>query len=109
MSTTTGEKNTIQQLRKRRSGRKLVLLLAILAIIAAAAFGVYRLFFAKAEKMAVTGTTTYGSLNEAIEGSGTTVPADSISYSVSGTVLEWHVERSGRLSPWRLDHAATDG
>ena len=88
----TEEKDMVQQLRRKRNGKKLVLLLVILALLAAAAVGVYRLFFTEEEKVAVTGKTTYGSLNEAIEGSGTTVPADSISYSISGKVLEWHVE-----------------
>ena len=31
-------------------------------------------------------------MNEAIEGSGTTTPADSVTYEISGKVLEWHVE-----------------
>ncbi|MGI5971296.1 MAG: efflux RND transporter periplasmic adaptor subunit [Oscillospiraceae bacterium] len=42
--------------------------------------------------MAITGVTTYGFLNQAIEGSGTTTPADSVSYEFSGTVFEWFVE-----------------
>ncbi len=91
MSYTTEEKDAIQRPRRKR-GKKLAILIVLLVILAAAAAGVYHLFFAKEEKTAVTGTTTYGSLNEAIEGSGTTVPADSISYTVNGTVKEWHVE-----------------
>lgn len=45
----------------------------------------------------MTGTTTYGFLNEAIEGSGTTTPADSVTYEVSGTVLEWLVEAGDQV------------
>lgn len=71
--------------------RQLLLLLAVLAALGAA-FGIYRLFFAPEEKVALTGRTTFGALNEAIEGSGTTTPADSVTYDISGTVLEWYVE-----------------
>ena len=73
----------------KRSG-SLWRLLALLVV--AAGFGIYRLFFAQEERIAVTGTTTYGALNEAIQGSGTTTPADSVTYEISGKVLEWYVE-----------------
>ena len=77
--------------RGRKPSRKQTLLaLAVLAALAAA-FGVYKLFFAAEEKVALTGTTTYGTLDEAIEGSGTTTPADSVTYDINGTVLEWYV------------------
>ena len=71
--------------------RRLALALAAVAVIAAG-FGIYRLFFAQEERLAVTGTTTYGALNEAIQGSGTTTPADSVTYEITGKVLEWNVE-----------------
>ena len=61
-------------------------------LLIASCVGAYALFFAQEERTAVTGTTTYGALNEAIEGSGTTTPADSVTYGISGTVLEWYVE-----------------
>ena len=61
-------------------------------LLIASCVGAYALFFAQEERTAVTGTTTYGALNEAIEGSGTTTPADSVTYEISGTVLEWYVE-----------------
>lgn len=78
-----------------KKGRKLsrkqgLLVLAIIAGLAAA-FGIYKLFFTAEEKIALTGTTTYGTLDEAIEGSGTTTPADSVTYDINGTVLEWYV------------------
>lgn len=67
-------------------------LLALSVIVGlAAAFGIYRLFFTTEEKIALTDTTTYGTLDEAIEGSGTTTPADSVTYDINGTVLEWYV------------------
>ena len=71
--------------------RKRVLLALGAAAALAAAFGIYKLFFTKEEKIALTGTTTYGTLDEVIEGSGTTTPADSVTYDFSGTVLEWYV------------------
>ena len=77
---------------KKKSKKPLVVALLVIALLAAAAFGAYKLFFAEEERVAITGKTTYGALNEAIEGSGTTTPADSVSYTVSGKVLEWHVE-----------------
>ena len=61
-------------------------------LVIASCVGAYALFFAQEERTAVTGTTTYGALNEAIEGSGTTTPADSVTYEISGKVLEWYVE-----------------
>jgi len=67
------------------------MLVAIILVIAILV-GSYLLFFKKETKQAVTGTTTYGFLNEAIEGSGTTTPADSVTYEINGTVLEWNVE-----------------
>lgn len=77
----------------KKGGKKKWITLGVLTVLVlAAGFGVYRLFFAQEERVAITGTTTYGSLDEAIEGSGTTAPADSVTYEVSGTVLEWNVE-----------------
>lgn len=75
-----------------KSRKKKLLLILVLVLMAAAAFGIYHLFFKQEEKVAITGKTTFGTLNEAIEGSGTTTPADSVSYEINGTVLEWYVE-----------------
>lgn len=75
---------------KKPSRKQMLLALAVVAVLAAA-FGIYQLFFAAEEKIALTGTTTYGTLDEAIEGSGTTTPADSVTYDINGTVLEWYV------------------
>ena len=75
-----------------KARKKKLLLILVLVLMAAAAFGIYRLFFKQEEKVAITGKTTFGTLNEAIEGSGTTTPADSVSYEINGTVLEWYVE-----------------
>ena len=75
-----------------KSRKKKLLLILVLVLMAAVAFGIYHLFFKQEEKVAITGKTTFGTLNEAIEGSGTTTPADSVSYEINGTVLEWYVE-----------------
>ena len=75
-----------------KNRKKWVLLVLLAAVVVCAWIGIYKLFFQKEEQVAITGQTTYGALNEAIEGSGTTTPADSVSYDVSGTVLEWYVE-----------------
>ena len=76
-----------------KGGKKKWILLAAAAVLAViAAVGIYRLFFAQEKQVPVTGTTTFGSLNETIEGSATTTPADSVTYEISGTVLEWNVE-----------------
>lgn len=81
-----------------RSGKKKFFLISIiLVLLCAIGFGIYKLFFVKEEKIAVTGKTTYGTLNEAIEGSGTTTPADSMRYEVSGKVLEWNVKAGDKV------------
>ena len=77
---------------KKGDKKKRIALAAAAVAVIAAGFGVYRLFFAQEERIAVTGTTTYGALNEAIQGSGTTTPADSVTYEITGKVLEWNVE-----------------
>ena len=77
---------------KKRGKRKWIILSVGLVVLTASCVGVYALFFAQEEQVAVTGTTTYGYLNEAMEGSGTTTPADSVTYTISGKVLEWYVE-----------------
>ncbi len=77
---------------KKSKKKAIVIALMVIALGAACAFGAYKLFFEEEERVAITGKTSFGALNEAIEGSGTTRPADSVSYTVSGKVLEWHVE-----------------
>ena len=76
----------------KKSKKGIVIGVVAVALTAAAAFGSYKLFFQEEERVPITGKTTFGALNEAIEGSGTTTPADSVSYTVSGKVLEWHVQ-----------------
>lgn len=89
---TKGKKSTSKWNKKR-----LILWGIGIILLAALLIGLYRLFFVQEERVAITGTTTYGFLNEAIEGSGTTTPADSVSYDVNGTVLEWLVEAGDQV------------
>jgi len=77
---------------KKSKKKAIVIAAMVIALAAAAAFGTYKLFFQEEERVPITGKTSFGALNEAIEGSGTTKPADSVSYTVSGKVLEWHVK-----------------
>jgi len=76
----------------KKKTKKLIIILVVIALLGAGGYFAYQKFSTKDEQVAVTGTTTFGSLNEAIEGSGTTTPADSVTYEVMGTVLEWYVE-----------------
>ena len=83
----------MDNLKEQVKSKKRLVLPAIAVLLAAAAvWGVWTLFFEEEEKTPITGVTSFGALNEAIEGSGTTTPADSVSYSIDGTVLEWYVE-----------------
>ena len=78
--------------RRKKIKKKTLLGLSVLILfLAGGTIGIRALFFTEEEQIALTGTTTYGSLNEAIEGSGTTTAADSVTYDVDGTVLEWYV------------------
>lgn len=65
--------------RKKRkiSVKKVVAIVAAIAVLACGAFGIWKLFFGKEEQIPMTSKTTYGALNRAIEGSGTTVPYES--------------------------------
>lgn len=57
--------------------KRIVIAGLVLALTAGSAFGVKALFFSEDEQVTLTGTTTYGSLATTLEGTGTTIPADS--------------------------------
>lgn len=92
------KKNTAGQEKKtpprlhRKWKKKAIIFAVVCVFLAGSSVGLYRLFGAEEERVPVTGMLTYGALNEAIEGSGTTTPADSVTYEINGTVLEWYVE-----------------
>lgn len=69
--------------RKKLSKKKIILLIVLAILLIAIAVGVYFLFFKEEEREMLTETTTWGSLSSAIEGSGTTLPGDSETYSVA--------------------------
>lgn len=55
------------------------------AVLCGAGFGVKALFFTAEERVALTGTTSYGSLATTIEGTGVTMPADSFSVTAASS------------------------
>ena len=71
--------------RKKRSAKRVILIVVVLAVAAAAAWGVKALFFDEEEQIALTETTTYGSLATTIEGTGITLPADSVTVTTAST------------------------
>jgi multidrug resistance efflux pump len=81
--------------KKKMTGKKLVFLIVLACAAAAALYYLYTLFFVEEERQAITGKTTYGSLNKAVEGSGTTKAADSVTYSLpsnEAAVIGWYVK-----------------
>ena len=69
--------------RRKITPKRLVLLAVVAAAVAGGAVGVRQLFFSQEERTALTERTTYGSLATTIEGTGTTVPADSVTYTAA--------------------------
>ena len=72
----------------RKPGRRLTVrrgaaLLLVLALAAGAALGGKALFFSGEEQTPLTEQTTYGSLSTTLSGTGTTMPADSVTYTTA--------------------------
>ena len=67
--------------RRKVTRKKAVLLAAAVIVAAAAGVGIKVLFFSDEGLTALTEHTTYGSLSTTIEGTGTTLPADSVAYT----------------------------
>ncbi|MPM12600.1 Multidrug resistance protein MdtA [bioreactor metagenome] len=77
-----GEKKPKYSRPRKKLKKKTIVLLIILGIlIIAGCVGLYFLFFAKDEATIITGETTTGSLTTTLEGTGTTIPADSVTYT----------------------------
>lgn len=70
--------------KKRRITPKRVVALAVVAaLLVGGGVGLKLLFFTESERTALTEFTTYGSLSTTIEGTGTTMPADSFTYTTA--------------------------
>ena len=80
--TETEEEGTMPK-RKRKLLWRLVPLILAAAVLCGAGLGVKALFFTAEERVALTGTTSYGSLSTTIEGTGITMPADSFSVTAA--------------------------
>ncbi|MGE4484763.1 MAG: efflux RND transporter periplasmic adaptor subunit [Oscillospiraceae bacterium] len=81
--------------RPRKIKKKRIIIAGILlALAVCGGILLYKLFLGTDEQVVLTGTTTYGALDGTIEGTGTTLPADSVSYSLAATaeILEVKVE-----------------
>ena len=79
---------------RRKLKRKTIILIVVLAAVAAgAAVGIRTLFFSESSSTPLTETTTYGTLATTITGTGTTVPADSVTYTTASDseILEVYV------------------
>lgn len=76
--------------KRKTSLKKKVMLCLLLAVLAAASVLCWRLVFVQEEREVRTGETTFGSLTASIEGTGTTLPQDSVTYSTgsTGEILE---------------------
>lgn len=69
---------------RRRPKKKTVVLLAVSIVLAGGiAVGCWRLFGNTAQAAVLTGTTTLGSLAQTLEGTGITMPADSVTYTTA--------------------------
>ena len=81
--------------KKKKLTKKQIILLSTGAAVLCV--GVYFLvdLFSEEEQIAVTGEITYSSLSQDISGTGTTTPADSVTYSLPSSeadVTGWYVE-----------------
>ncbi|WP_302495976.1 efflux RND transporter periplasmic adaptor subunit [uncultured Flavonifractor sp.] len=65
--------------------KRAVALVVAAAVVVGGGFGIKTLFFQNETQTALTETTTYGSLSTVIEGTGTTMPADSVTYTSAST------------------------
>lgn len=74
-------KTGIKRPKKKLKKKTIVLLIILGILLIASGIGLYFLFFKEDEATVITDVTTYGSLATTLEGTGTTVPADSVTYS----------------------------
>ena len=80
--------------RKKLTKKKIIALSCAGVFVTGAAVGLV-ILFSEEELPAVTGEITYGTLSREISGTGTTLPADSVTYSLPSSEAEvtgWYVE-----------------
>ena len=65
--------------------KRAVALVVAAAVVVGGGFGIKTLFFQNETQTALTETTNYGSMSTVIEGTGTTMPADSVTYTTAST------------------------
>lgn len=65
--------------------KRAMALVVAAAVVVGGGFGIKTLFFQNETQTSLTETTTYGSLSTVIEGTGTTMPADSVTYTTAST------------------------
>ena len=97
----------------RKKGRfpvRRVVAVVIIAGVAAAAVGARALFFTEEEQVALTDTTTYGTLSTAIEGTATTMPNDSVTVTTASTaeILEVYVSAGDTVEEGDLLYVQDD-
>ena len=90
---------------ERKPGRRLTVrrgaaLLLVLALAAGAALGGKALFFSGEEQTPLTEQTTYGSLSTTLSGTGTTMPADSVTYTTASEPLTAEVTELAASHFW---------
>ena len=90
--------------------RRVVALVVVVGVVAAAAVGARALFFTEEEQVALTETTTYGTLSTAIEGTATTTPNDSVTVTTASTaeILEVYVSAGDTVEAGDLLYVQDD-
>ena len=83
-------KPVIKRPKKKLKKKTIVLLIILGTLLVASSVGLYFLFFKEDEATLITDVTTSGTLATTLQGTGTTVPAESVSYSFasSADILE---------------------
>ena len=90
--------------------RRVVALVVVVGVVAAAAVGARALFFTEEEQVALTETTTYGTLSTAIAGTATTMPNDSVTVTTASTaeILEVYVSAGDTVEAGNLLYVQDD-
>ena len=71
--------------RRKLPVKRIIALAVAAAVVVGGGIGIKILFFENETQTALTETTTYGSLSTVLEGTGTTMPADSVTYTTAST------------------------